>query len=238
MKPVINSDNLTYFAYTNGHLCRKIREIVLDFHGLGGGNVMISDDPESAVFFAQNDALYVLPYYGPWSWMNAHAVRTVDMIVEVCIDKYGLPADIPVISTGGSMGGLSALAYAHNASRTPTACAANCPVCDLLFHYTERPDLPRTIWSAFGWYEGGFEDAMRTASPLHLAATMPDIPYYITHCDADLAVNKGSHSDKMVAAMRAAGRSIVYDEIPGMGHCQLPPDNLTAYRAWILGFRK
>ncbi|MBE6929367.1 MAG: hypothetical protein E7463_03715 [Ruminococcaceae bacterium] len=238
MNKIINRDNVESFAYTNGHLCKSIREIVLVFHGLGGGTQLIREDSEEAVFFAENDALYVFPYYGPWSWMNAHAVKTVDLIVEALIEKYDLPADIPVISTGGSMGGLSALAYTHHSSRTPTACAANCPVCDLPYHFTERPDLPRTIWSAFGWYEGDFEAAMRTASPLHLAATMPDVPYYIAHCDADMAVNKGMHSDRLIAAMRTAGRNLTYDEIPGMGHCQLPEANRAAYNAFILSFRK
>lgn len=237
MNRIIHADNLELFAYTNAHLCKNIREIVLVFHGLGGTG-MISEDTEDAVFFAENDALYVYPYYGPWSWMNALAVRTVDRIVEVCIEKYNLSADIPVISTGGSMGGLSALAYTHNSSRTPAACAANCPVCDLPYHLTERPDLPRTIWSAFGWYEQDYEDAIKTASPLHLASTMPRVPYYIAHCDADKAVNKEAHSDKLVAVMREAKYDLTYDEIPGMGHCQLPESNRAAYNAFILSFRK
>ena len=48
------------------------------------------------------------------------------------------------------MGGLCALVWPRYTKRRVVAVAANCPVCDLPFHYTERPDLPRTLRAAFG----------------------------------------------------------------------------------------
>ena len=102
---------------------------------------------------------------------------------------------------------------------TPKACFANCPVCDLPFHATERPDLPRTVYLAFAHYECGLEEALQRTSPLHQARKMPKIPYTIIHGDADQAVNKALHSDRFVAAMRAAGHDVTYIEVPGMPHC-------------------
>ena len=73
-----------------------------------------------------------------------------DLIMLDTTVKSILPQfeNIPVVSTGGSMGGQSALVYCAYSKRTPVACVANCPVCDTVFHFTERPDLPRTLYSA------------------------------------------------------------------------------------------
>lgn len=72
------------------------------------------------------------------------------------------------------------------------------------FHYTERPDLPRTLYSAFGTYPGTLEEAMRSSSSVHLVSQMPaSAAYYIFHCDEDRAVNKQKHSDRFVEKMLA-----------------------------------
>jgi dipeptidyl aminopeptidase/acylaminoacyl peptidase len=63
---------------------------------------------------------------------------------------------------------------------------------------------------------------------------MPDIPYYVVHGDADAAVNKAKHSDRLVAKMRSLGFDVKYDEVPGMRHCALPPENEAAFRGFVL----
>ena len=135
------------------------------------------------------------------------------------------------------MGGLSALVYTAYAKRTPTSCVASCPVCDLPYHYTERPDLPRTLYSAF-FREinevGSVEAVLKTVSPLHLASEMPDIPYYLFHCDADKAVNKEQHSDRFVDAMKASGRTLTYHVIPGRGHCDIGDDMKELFREYVV----
>lgn len=164
MEKIITHENLRSFAYVNEDICaRPIRAICLEFFGLNG-NAMYSEDTERGKLLAKEGILLVIPYANPWAWMNRQAVALADEIVDVLIAAHQLREDIPVISTGGSMGGLSALVYTRYAKRTPAACVANCPVCDLPYHFTERPDLPRTLYSAFGSYEGTMEDALRTAS--------------------------------------------------------------------------
>lgn len=229
MNHLITYDTLRLFAYSNDKICKQpISGIVLSFFGLGTTQMCGEDSPDS-VFFAERGILYVTPYCNPWSWMNRQAVDYTDEVLDVLIEKYGLSERIPIVSTGGSMGGLAALVYTKYAKRTPVACVANCPVCDLLFHYTERPDLPRTLYSAFGTYDGTLEDAMKTASPLHLVDRMPRVPYHIFHCDADKAVRIDCHSDKFVAAMREHGHHVTYDIIPGRGHCDLTPEMHTRF---------
>ena len=195
MKKIITYENLRSFAYSNDRLITgEIKGIVLNFFGLGG-MTMYNSDPGDAIELAEKGVIYVVPYYDPWCWMNRQAVEYTDEIISVLCEKYGLDSSVKVVSTGGSMGGLSALVYCAYAKITPCACVANCPVCDLLYHFTERPDLPRTLYSAFYLYEGDMDTALRSCSPLHLVDKMPRIPYTIFHCSGDMAVNLENHSE-------------------------------------------
>ena len=230
MNNIITFDNLRDFAYVNDRICsRPIRGIVLSFFGLNGRDMYAEDTPDGQ-YFAERGILYVVPYNNPWAWMNRQAVSYTDEILDVLFTQYDLPDALPVVSTGGSMGGLSALVYTMYAKRTPVACVANCPVCDLPYHFTERPDLPRTLYSAFWNYEGTMDEALRSASPLHLAERMPDAAYTLFHCTADKAVNKKMHSDRFVAEMKKHHR-ISYIEVPDHGHCDLPPEIRAQYLA-------
>lgn len=232
---IINRDTVGQYAYNNGEICvQPIKGVVLEFHGLGYGDLIHGHD-ERHRMFAERGVLYVFPYYGPWSWMNRTAVDTVDAVVDALFDRYSLDAGTPIIASGGSMGGLSSLIYTLYAKRTPTACAANCPVCDLLFHRTERDDLPRTVYHAFGGYPMPFEEAVKTASPLHQAANMPFIPYFIAHCEEDRAVDKQRHSDALVDALRASGHDVEYVSVPGRGHCDMDIETWKRYDEFIFG---
>lgn len=95
--------------------------------------------------------------------------------------------------------------------------------------------MPKTLYCAFAHYAVGFEEALKSASPVHLIHKMPNIPYYIAHCGADRSVNKQRHSDVLVPAMREQGFSVVYDEVPGKGHCELDGEHLERYYSFIFG---
>lgn len=222
MKSVITSENIRLFAYMNDAVCvRPVRGIVVDFMGLGGQAMFDSETPRGERLGRQG-LLYVIPYLNPWAWMNPQAVAETDEIISAALERCGA-ADVPIISTGGSMGGLASLVYTRYWRRTPVACVANCPVCDLPYHYTERPDLPRTLYSAFGTSDAEtLEDALRAVSPLHLAqnADMPRVKYVLFHCEEDKAVNKQLHSDRFVEALRKSC-DVDYFAVPGRGHCDL-----------------
>lgn len=225
-------EDLRLYAYSNDHLIHgPIRGIIVCFTGLNGF-AMRDEDSDEAKQWAQDGFVYVFPYINPWAWMNRAAVRLTDAVLDALFTHYALPETTPIVSTGGSMGGLCALVYCRYAKRTPVSCAANCPVCDLPFHYTERPDLPRTMLSAFGEYEMPLQDALKTASPLHLAVELPNISYYIVHCCADEAVNKSLHSDRFVAELRKT-RRVTYRTVPERGHCDLTDEARTDYNSFI-----
>ena len=229
MEKIITYENLRNFAYSSDRLVKgEIKGIVISFYGLGGA-AMYSKDCGTAIDLAKKGIVYIHPYTNPWCWMNESAVKLTDEIIEVLCDRYNLGKNVKIVSSGGSMGGLSALVYTAYAKITPVACVTNCPVCDLPYHYTERDDLPRTLYSAFSTYEGSMDEALRSASPLHLASKMPQIPYVIYHCTADLAVNIEKHSERFVEAMRAEGRQIDFIKVEDRGHCDLTAEAALTY---------
>ena len=232
MDKLICYENLRRFAYSNDHLLQgPVRGIAVEFFGLGVED-MFDGDIERDRLFAEKGVILLIPYNNPWAWMNRQAVAFTDECLDALFNHYRLPEGLPIVSTGGSMGGQSALVYTRYARRTPCACVTNCPVCDLPYHFTERPDLPRTLYSAFWNEPGSMEEALKSASPLHLAAELPDIPYTVFHCEEDRAVNKAMHSDRLAAAM--AGRRLTYISVPGCGHCELPGEYREQYDRVIL----
>ena len=153
--------------------------------------------------------------------MNRQAIDFTDEIIDVLFEHYGLAQDLPIVSSGGSMGGHGALVYSHYAKRTPVACVTNCPVCNSVFHLGERPDLPRTYYSAYYGEEGTIEEAAMRYSPFHLAKTMPKIPYRIIHCEKDKSVNLERHSEAFVKEMLTYGHDISLEVVKDRGHCNL-----------------
>ena len=195
----------------------SIKGVVLAFHGLGGGPKTGPNTEE--LEWAHRGGLVVHPYCGPWSWMNRQTRAMIDALVDAIYAAYGLADSIPLICTGGSMGGLGSLLYTRYAKHSVSACFANCPVCDLMFHFHERPDLPPTIRNAFQGYPESLAALFAEHSPLQQVAALPDISYRIIHGDEDPAVSKQHHSDKMVPIMHKHKLNVEYIEVPGMGHC-------------------
>ena len=233
MNKIITYELLRSFAYSNDILCRKpIKGIAVSFFGLGDMR-MFNEDTEEGKLFAEKGIIYLVPYINPWAWMNKQTSCLTDEIIDVLTEHYNLPKDIPIVSSGESMGGQSALVYMVKAKRTPVACVAGCPVCDLPFHFTERPDLPRTLYSAFYNEDGEIGDALKEASPVHLIDRMPPVDYYIFHCEKDEAVNKEKHSDVLVNKMREKGLNIKYHTVPDRGHCELTADMRQLYLKYI-----
>jgi len=233
MEKIITIENLRSFAYCNNKICKKpIKGIAISFIGLGDDSIFY-EDTEDGISFAENGILYVVPYQNPWAWQNKQNVGYTDEIIDVLFKEYDLPENLPIVSTGGSMGGLSALVYMVYAKRTPVACVANCPVCDLSYHFTERLDLPRTLYSAFYNYDCSLQEALESASPLDLVDKMPvNSKYYIFHCEEDTAVSKQKHSDRFVEKMKEH-HDITYYVVPDRGHCSLTYEMRKLYNIHI-----
>lgn len=204
------------------YLKGEIKGVALSFHGLGHNSPKTEPDM-TELGWAKSGWLVVFPYYGPWSWMNREAREFVDELVESIYLNYSLNSDIPLVSTGGSMGGLSSLLYTRYAKRKVSACVALFPVCDLKYHFNERLDLPISITYAFRGYKENMEKLFQEHSPVCQVENMPDIPYLIIHGDKDKAVNKEKHSDIFVREMKRRQLNIEYIEVTGMGHGSAMP---------------
>ncbi len=238
MQTPINKDNIVLFADTNAELIRNTpRALVMEFHGLNYCPGVSHEVGRLGRFLAELDIIYAIPYYGPWDWMNDKAVKYNDEVADALFDRFGV-SDIPVVSSGLSMGGLGALVWCVYSRHRPAACAANCPVCDLPYHFTEREDLPRTIYSAFSHYDMPLEEAMKTASPLHLVERLPDIPYAVFRAENDEGVNYGMHGYLLIPAMRERGLSVERVFSPGRGHCDLSPEAIDRYYEFLSSFTK
>jgi alpha-beta hydrolase superfamily lysophospholipase len=208
---------LDKFAWLNTEYVKPpISGIVLCFPGLGSCGMKAAPDVND-LEWGHAGALTVLPYQDPWGWMNPSVLHFVDDLVDAIRDWHHLGEEVPLLSTGGSMGGHAALFYTMKSRHRVAACMALWPVCDLPFHYTEREDLPRTMHHAFGNYED-ITVQLRENSPLHQVEAMPDIPYLLVHGEKDQAVKKTAHSDPMVAAMRQRRLQVEYVERPNLGH--------------------
>jgi len=219
-KNIITPENVHLFAYTNiDEVKGEIKGIVVDFHGLNF-NTYKTEASDLEKEMGSKGILSIMPYYGPWSWMNDQAIKYVDLVVETVCKRDNVDiGKVKVVYLGGSMGGLSAMVYTRYARVTPNACFVFCPVCDLKYHAHERPDLPRTVYIAFSNGECDIEENIERHSPFHLAEEMPDIPYVIMHGTADQSVNKQIHSDRLVEKLRSLGRNVEYIEVEGAGHC-------------------
>lgn len=208
-------DKLSWNGFA--HLRGPIRGLVVRFHGLN--HTAMKDGLDAAELeWAANGVLLVQAYQDPWGWMNDATRDLFDEVVDGLRARHHLRADLPLIAVGGSMGGHAALTYAFTTRQRVTAVQANCPVCDLPFHYTERVDLPRTMHHAFG-STGDISVTLVAKSPLHQVAMLPDISYQIIHGGKDTAVGKTTHSDPLVKAMRLRGLRVEYLEEPEMRHC-------------------
>lgn len=212
-------------AWVGDDIVKQPKGILLVFHGLGAPPVKIEANDEERRF-AEQGYLVVMPYYGPWCWMNRQARQMTDAIIDALFAHYRWPADAPIISTGGSMGGMSALLYCRYAKRPITACISNCGVTDIKYHFGERSDLPRTFRSAYWGYDQPFEESMTEHNPIDQVEAMPRIPYFIIHLTGDPAVNFDHHGVPFVEKMKRAGHDIRFKIVDAKGHCGPIPDDV------------
>lgn len=214
MKPT----ELKSFAYvSDDYLNGPVKAVFVNFPGLGGMEMKSSLDIQD-IKLAHEGVLFVYPFVNPWNWMNEKTVKFVDEVMDIVIKKFKVGKKCPIVARGGSMGGYSVLAYSMFTKHKLTAAIANCPVTDIFFHNTERPDLPRTFHDAMNSY-GNISKKLKDRSPNYHPEKMPDIRYLIIHGFNDKSVGKAAHSDRLVKLMRKRKLDVTYVEDDKMAHC-------------------
>ena len=237
----ISADTLSAYAGVNEAQCTMpIREVAVDIQGLNAGHTYKTEPELQDKQLGAQGVLVVRPYSGPWNWMSYETIETIDQVLDAVYDKYDLPADTPLVLFGRSMGGVGALNYAHYGKHPVSAVAVNCPVTNLSYHCTERPDCAATIYRAYNYYDCSVEEAVAQHDPMQFIDELPKVPYFFVAGDADVSVNKGVHSDVYVPLMREKGYDVTYLEVPGMAHVDLlkHPEALKQYSDFIASFAK
>lgn len=215
----------------------RARGVLLRFHGLGMTTAKESND-ETEKELAAAGYLVVFPYAGPWNWANRVARRLTNDIVASVFSEWNLPEGTPIAALGSSMGGQCALIHARHAEKPVAGVALKQPVCDMKFHYMERPDLPRSMRNAFYDYPEypDMEAILTEQSPLAQADGLPDVPYFFVHGANDVRVSKARHSDAMTAALRDRGRQVTYAPLEDLPHgAPTPPEVERRMTKFLLG---
>lgn len=226
MNKIINTENYLHFAHSNFRIVKKpIKGVVVKFMGLGGADIYWLEESKEGRRYAENGILYVFPYQSPWAWMNDTTIAFTEELLDVMYEEFSLPENTPLVLMGGSMGGMSALTFAAYSKRTPVACVTDCPACDLVYHYNERFDVARTMYSAFKHYDGDILEAVKLSSPIHLIDKMPkSTKYYIYECTADTLVDRFRHSEPFYDMLKERGCFAEKTIVEGRNHCDLPED--------------
>ncbi len=235
MNRYITYDKLRQFAYSNDKLIKgEIKGIVLNFSGCSIYAMYDTDTPLGK-FYAEHNIIFIIPYYNPWSWMNKQAVSLTDEIMDVIFEKYGLKDDIPIASTGGSMGGQGAIVYMARAKRTPEICIANCPNCDAVNGLKNKQNIPRTLYSAFYHEDGDILDIIKKYSPIHIIDELPkSAEYHLFHGDNDAEVNYTAHSKRLYEKMKEQGFDITFTICKGRDHAKVIIDSDIPAKKYIL----
>lgn len=209
------------------------RGVVLNFHGYTD-DTMFSQSDDFARRLGEQGILYIWPYYSVWAWMSRSAIAYIEELLDLVWEHFELDGKTPVVYSGGSMGGMTALMMSLIGKRRPIACACNCPATDLAWRF-ERHDSRRAVTSAMILDEGTPQEWISLRSPQERAADLPHIPYYLLYAADDTAILPRERV-AFLTAMADAGQSVETVLVPGMAHCDLAshPQAEADYQAFIL----
>lgn len=232
----INKDNLSDYAFLNTDTLKlPLKGICVCFHGYTD-DTMFSESNAIAARLGQKGIAWVFPYYSVWGWLGKNALAFCEQVIDAVYDKLGADENTPFISSGGSMGGLTALMYCVLGKRKAVRCAAECPVTDMHKMFEDNYTMRRAILSAHIEKEGKLEDILKEHSPVYRAADMPKIPYFLLFGGKDTLITE-KHYPPLYKAMEEQGHSVKVHIEEGMGHCETLnfEKALNAYCAFIAG---
>ena len=239
---IFTFENINFFTRNNlSYIEGEIKGIVMEFPGLGGssclgGHVNMGEyNSGYAQLLGKQGIAIVYMYCGPWSWGNKGVVRMADLCIDAIKAQYNLADDIPVVSTGGSMGGLGALMFTNGSRHNIVACMAACPCYDIIGEYNSfaaNPSFPRTYLSAIYNYDMSLTDGLKAITPCENISTMPKVPYYIV-CNVDDECFDDEGMQKFAKDMENAGHDVTIKVLPNTKHGQFTDEERESYRSFI-----
>lgn len=228
----ITPENIHHFCFMNlDTLVKPIKGIMVRFHGYNDNSLFKYSCPRDKML-GENGVLSIFPYYNLWGWMNDVTVAFADELIDVAIKMFDLPEDIPLVYSGGSMGGLGGIVYSKLAKRRPVACCVDSPVCEIYTDFEEQSgERKRSIFNAYYGMSGDIMDILKEHSPLEMYMTLPKIPYYFVGGSEDKGIVPSEHGAKLAKLMQEAGYDAKFTLVEGCGHCGLDafPEALKDY---------
>lgn len=216
----INQDNISDYAFVNTDaLTLPVKAVCVDFHGYTDAT-MFSESNEKAKRLGEKGIAWVFPYYSVWAWMSRSSQEFNEQVLDAVYQKLQLPDTVPLIITGGSMGGLTALCYLVYGKRKAVACAANCPVTDMGVFFRDFDHARRAILSAHILDERPLETICDAYSPVKFVDKLPHIPYLLVYGEKDTVITDRFMS-KFVEKMKAAGHDVTHILQKDMVHCAI-----------------
>lgn len=236
-------ENLSYFTRNNiNHIEGEIKGIVMEFPGLGGSSClgglvnMGEYKTEFALRCAKQGILVMYMYCGPWSWGNKGVVRIADLVIDALKKHYDLPDDIPVVSTGGSMGGIGALNFTIGSRHNVVSCMTACPCYDIIGKYSSysvNPNFPRTFLAAVYNYDLSLADALKSITPCENIEAMPKVPYYIV-CNENDECFDDDGMKEFAKDMETAGLEVTLKYLPDTKHGEFTDEERASYQSFII----
>ncbi len=216
----INKDNLSDYAFLNTDTLKlPLKGICVCFHGYTD-DTMFEKSNALAKALGEKGIAWVFPYYSVWGWLGSNALEFCEQVIDAVYDKLNAPDDTPFISSGGSMGGLTALMYCVLGKRKAVRCAADCPVTDMHKIFVDNYTMRRAILSAHIEKQGNLEDILKEYSPVYRVNDMPKIPYFLLFGEKDKYITE-NHYPPLFEKMCSAGHNVKLHIEEGMGHCEI-----------------
>ena len=216
----IDRENLFDYAFLNEDTLQlPLRGICVCFHGYTDGT-MYEKSPKEAEILGKAGIAWVFPYYSIWAWMSENSQAFNEQVLDAVYERLGAGDDVPLIISGGSMGGMTALNYLVTGKRRATACALNCPVSDLERIFADRRDFRRAIVSAHIEKEEALPEVLKRYSPVCFSQKLPKIPYFVVYGEADtyFAQTQMPPLSEQLKTQKLS-HTLLLEE--GMGHCDL-----------------
>ncbi len=231
----ITKDNLFDFAFLNEDTLKPpLKGICVCFHGYTD-DTRFEKSSEQARILGENGIAWVFPYYSVWGWMSENSQIFNEQVLDAVYDRLGADEDIPLIISGGSMGGLTALNYLVRGKRRATACALNCPVTDINIIYDCNVGARRAILSAHIEKDCPIDVIMRNFSPVNFADKLPHIPYFLIFGEKDTHF-VDYQMPPMEEKLKQYGHNYTLTVHPKMEHCDIRnhPKALRQYCDFII----
>ena len=231
----ITPSNLADFAFVNEDtLVGPLRGICVNFHGYTDAT-MYTKSTDFAAMLGENGIAWVFPYYSVWAWMSSNSQSFIEQVLDATYEKLHADAHLPLIITGGSMGGLTALNYLVRGKRKATACALECPLADMHRFFMDRPNVRRAILNAHIEKEGDLHEITKAYSPVYFADRLPAIPYLAVYGEKDDYFTS-VQMPLLVDTLDRHGLEHTVWVQPNMAHCAIGdhPDALSKYGDFIV----